>query len=128
MAEHARPIFQTGRAMKQKPAAAQDKTLTLALQHHQAGRLAEAEALYHSLLKKQPRHADALHFLGVIAYQRGDHRQSVALIEQALGIRKVDSYYTNLALPLKQLGRLSDAATAYRAALHLRPANADGWN
>jgi protein O-GlcNAc transferase len=39
------------------------------LKHHQAGRLAEAEACYRQALAVEPDHADALHLLGVIAYQ-----------------------------------------------------------
>src|SRR5437867_1473861 len=39
--------------------------------HHQSGRLAEAEAIYRQILAVEPRHADALHLLGVIAHQVG---------------------------------------------------------
>jgi len=42
-----------------------------ALQHHQAGRLNEAEPLYHQVVTALPRHADSLHLLGVIAHQNG---------------------------------------------------------
>jgi len=39
--------------------------------HHQAGRLNQAERLYLQILKIDPRRADALHFLGVLAHQIG---------------------------------------------------------
>jgi Tfp pilus assembly protein PilF len=54
------------------------------LQQHQAGRLAEAEALYRQALAKDPDNVDAWHFLGVIALQRGDAAQAVQLISNAL--------------------------------------------
>jgi hypothetical protein len=41
------------------------------LAHHQAGSLAEAEVYYRQILAATPGHADALHLLGVIDYQRG---------------------------------------------------------
>ena len=37
----------------------------LAVRHHQAGRLREAEGIYRQVLRHQPGHADALHLLGV---------------------------------------------------------------
>src|SRR5690349_16827449 len=48
-----------------------------ALAHHRAGRLAEAETLYRRVLAADPHDIDASHFLGVIAYQRGDLPQAV---------------------------------------------------
>lgn len=41
------------------------------LEHHQAGRLQEAETIYRAILKEQPQHANALHLLGLIAHQVG---------------------------------------------------------
>ena len=41
--------------------------LQRALRHHQAGQLAQAEPLDREILRAQPRHADALHLLGVLA-------------------------------------------------------------
>ena len=38
-----------------------------ALQHHQAGRLTEAEALYRQILAVQPNHQRRVHHLGIIA-------------------------------------------------------------
>jgi hypothetical protein len=41
----------------------------LACQHHQAGRLEEAERLYRQVLAQQPGHAQAMHGLGLLASQ-----------------------------------------------------------
>ena len=44
-----------------------EQAMQIALGHHQAGRLAEAEAIYRQVLAQFPDHADALHLLGVLA-------------------------------------------------------------
>ena len=52
----------------------------LAMLHHQAGRLVEAEQIYRQILAVQPNHADSLHYLGVIAHQAGRHDIAADLI------------------------------------------------
>jgi tetratricopeptide (TPR) repeat protein len=51
---------------------------------HTAGRLAEAEALYRGVLDEAPRQADALHFLGLLAHQKGRHGEAIDLLDRAL--------------------------------------------
>jgi protein O-GlcNAc transferase len=94
----------------------------LALRHHQAGRLGEAEQLYREILRSEPRHADSLQFLGVIAHQVGRNDDAVALIEQAIALNdRVPPYHNNLGNALKAVGKLEAAAVAYRRALALKP-------
>jgi len=40
--------------------------MAVALDHHRAGRLAQAEAIYRQILAQVPDHAGALHMLGVL--------------------------------------------------------------
>ena len=40
------------------------EAFTLALQHHQAGNLPQAEQLYNQILQADPAHADTHHLLG----------------------------------------------------------------
>jgi Flp pilus assembly protein TadD len=49
-----------------------------ALTHHQAGRLDQAEAAYWEILTHEPENPDALHLLGVLCHQRGDHEKAKA--------------------------------------------------
>lgn len=58
--------------------------LQAAVQHHQAGNAAEAERLYRQVLAIEPEQADALHLLGVLAYQAGRADVAVPLIQQAI--------------------------------------------
>lgn len=46
------------------------KTIRNAIEHHQAGRLPDAEHLYRAILQVQPNHPDANHNLGVLLVQR----------------------------------------------------------
>jgi predicted O-linked N-acetylglucosamine transferase (SPINDLY family) len=57
--------------------------LQVALEHHKAGRLAEAEQLYRQVLEQEPGNAEALHFLGVLAHQVGRNDAAIELIEKA---------------------------------------------
>lgn len=69
----------------------------LALGHHQSGRLAEAEALYRQVLAAEPRHADALHMLGVLAHQVGRNDVAAELIGQAIVVAPgVADFHSNL--------------------------------
>ena len=53
---------------------------------HQQGKLLEAKAIYKSLLKLNPKHADSLHLLGLIASQLGESERAVEFISRAIVI------------------------------------------
>ena len=61
------------------------RKLDLAIAHQQAGRLAEAESVYRSLLAADPADADAWHLLGTLASARGQWAHAVDHIEHAAG-------------------------------------------
>ena len=64
-----------------------DREFAIAVGHHQAGRLQEADGLYRKILQVQPKHPDSLHYLGVIAAPAGNLSETVDLIEKALCLR-----------------------------------------
>jgi predicted O-linked N-acetylglucosamine transferase (SPINDLY family) len=93
-----------------------------ALRHHQAGRLAEAERLYRQILIADSRHADALHFLGVLAHQGGRNESALDLMAKAIAQNgRVPAFHNNLGNALKALGRWEEAVLSYRRALTLKP-------
>jgi len=105
------------------------RLLSLALQHHQQGRLAEADALYRQVLAIDPRQADALHLLGVLALQAGRAEQAVDLIGEAIAINRATAeYHFNHGLALRAARRIDDAVTAYRRAVALKPDYPQAWN
>jgi tetratricopeptide (TPR) repeat protein len=102
--------------------------LSLAQRHHQAGRLDEAEALYRGVLVEAPNHPHALHLLGVMAHQRGQHQQARELIQQAIAAHGPHPvFFSNLAAACLALGRLQDAEAYCHTALRLNPDMADAY-
>ena len=97
----------------------------LALGHHQAGRLTEAERLYSQILAAAPGHHDCRHFLGILALQTGRGEMAAQLIGEGLAAGSRDpARHNSFGNALHGLGRLDEAADAYRRALALDPAYA----
>jgi tetratricopeptide (TPR) repeat protein len=93
-----------------------------AMAQHRAGRLAQAEQGYRQTLTAYPRHPDALHMLGILAYQNGRNAAAADLIARAIAAQPdIASFHSNLGLALKDLGRLEDAAASFRRASALTP-------
>ncbi len=93
---------------------------------HQSGQLAQARAMYESILQSEPAHADALHYLGVIALQTNDPHRAAHLIGQAIVANPSNyGYYMNHGSALKQVGQLADALLSFDRAIALRPEIAD---
>jgi tetratricopeptide (TPR) repeat protein len=105
------------------------EALTIAIQHHQAGRLQAAEQIYRQVLALRPDHADAWHLLGVINAQTGNYQRAVECIHRALMV-KPDwaEAQANLANALKDLGKLDEAVACYGRALELKPDYAEAHN
>lgn len=100
-----------------------------AIHLHREGALAAAGRAYEAILAREPGHPDALHLLGVLANQRGEPAQAVALIGSALAARPaVPEYYASLSDAHRALGRDRDAVACAREALRLRPAFAEAAN
>jgi predicted O-linked N-acetylglucosamine transferase (SPINDLY family) len=96
-----------------------------ALALHKAGRLAEAEALYREVLASEPGHAEALHFLGLAAYQKGRSEEAAELIGRAIALAATSQMHTNRGAALQSLGRTDEAIASYRQAVALDPGFAD---
>jgi Tfp pilus assembly protein PilF len=93
-----------------------------ALRHHQMGQLSDAEQIYQQALAIDPRHPDALHLLGMIAYQTGRDEAAVELIRKAIAIKgDAASYHSNLGNVLQAQGKLAEAGACYERALMLKP-------
>lgn len=104
------------------------EALKTAFQYHQSGNLNPAEEIYRKILAADPEHADALHLLGVVLYQKEDYEAAVEKISEAVRINPRNTiYYSNLGSAYKCLGKNGAAADSYRKALEIRPDYADAW-
>lgn len=102
--------------------------LVAAIQHHQAGRLAEAEPLYRQCLVLDPKHADCLHNLGILAFQTGQHDAAVTLIGRALSQNeRLPNCHFNLGVVYHAIQKLAKAEACYRRAIALRSDYAEAY-
>jgi tetratricopeptide (TPR) repeat protein len=92
------------------------------IQHQHKHEFLAAEELYRQILEKHPDHPDALHLLGVLAYQIGDYDVAEELIRHAIDSdHAIADYHNNLGEVLRVTGRLDDARQHYQQALSLDP-------
>jgi protein O-GlcNAc transferase len=90
--------------------------------HLEAGRQAEALALYERALAAAPRDAGMLFTFGSLALRLGDAARAATHLRQATKRNpKLPTYHLQLGNALLALGRLDDAAIAVRRALELAP-------
>lgn len=87
-----------------------------------AGRFNQAENIYKDILEVEPENTVALHYLGVIAYQRGNSDSALKLFEKAIAINPLEpSIHNDLGNLLYKTKRLTEAADSYKKALTLNP-------
>ena len=96
----------------------------LASARHEAGELDQAEsALYARRWRKSPEHAEALHLLGLIAFQRGEFPSAIELIGRALPeLDDLPEAHLNLGNALREVGGWSKQWTAIGGRSTLDPA------
>jgi predicted O-linked N-acetylglucosamine transferase (SPINDLY family) len=99
-----------------------EKAVEIALEQHQSGNFARAEALYLEILRQDPGNIDAIHLLGVLATQGKDPEAAVQLISAAIRKRPdAPIFHYNLAEALHALKRNEEAIAEYRRAIELAP-------
>ena len=93
-----------------------------AQQHHQAGRLDEAEREYLLLLDHSSIRPEALHGLGLLNYRRGKLTGALEWLAQACAADSRNPVYRfNHGVVLQRAGLLAEAIEAYTQAIQLNP-------
>ncbi len=89
---------------------------------HRQGDFAAAERLYSEILRQAPKNFDALHLLGVIAYQTRRTERGVALIRRAIRLNPAaPSAHNNLGNALRDMQLHDEALASYDRAISLKP-------
>ncbi|MEX0269312.1 tetratricopeptide repeat protein [Leptolyngbyaceae cyanobacterium UHCC 1019] len=96
-------------------------SITTALDHQRAGRTAEAEQVYRSLLQQQPDSIDALNLLGALMHEQGHYDEALTHFERVLMLKPSAESHNSVAIVLKAQGQYSAAVEQYRKALALKP-------
>jgi predicted TPR repeat methyltransferase len=100
--------------------------LQIALEHHRAGRLRQAEAGYRAIAENEPGNPDAAHWLGVLSFQAGRVDEAMPLLQRAAELRPLDpAFQYNLGQACMSCGRFDQAIDALEKAGQLDPQRAD---
>ncbi len=99
-----------------------EQAIELAVAIQKRGRLDAAEEIYRRVLEAVPDQVDALHFLGICRFHRGQHEEGLALVRRALALApdSVD-VRNNLGNMLYSRRRFEEAEAAFRQVLALAP-------
>ncbi len=113
---------------KLPPAVAASNTFQRALQLHQQGELAQAEALYEAVLRREPRHLQANYLLGLIGSQTARPQMAVDRIGHYLHSQPNDHQAQSaLALAYFDLGDYAASANLFEHSLQLFPNAGHTW-
>jgi tetratricopeptide (TPR) repeat protein len=99
-----------------------ERAMQIAVGHHQAGRLNEAEAIYRQVLTANGKNAIVLQLLGTLLGQKGDLRGGEEILRRSLAIDPLlASAYFNLGEMCRRQGRPGEALATIMEGIRYRP-------
>lgn len=111
------------------PPLTHEQSLEIALAHHRANRLSEAEPIYRRVVAENPRHAPAWYLLGRLLAQRGLFGPAAEAAQKAVAVQPLAADFQNLLGEcLRRVGRTDEAIAAHARAAQADPNNADAHN
>ena len=103
-----------------------DEAISVAIHLQQNEQWEAADLIYRRVLEASPAHAEAMHYAGVLAHQRGQSDEAIALIERSLSLSpKRADWHSNLGIVYRDRLRLEDAIAQFRRAVALDPEQAN---
>ncbi|MCL1470794.1 FkbM family methyltransferase [Argonema antarcticum] len=100
--------------------------LAIALKHHQAGRLIEAEEIYREILQVKPDRADIHNNLGVVLQAQRKLEDAIASYQQAVTLNPSNAEaYNNLGYAFEEQGKVEEAIASYQQSIAANPHNAE---
>ncbi|MEG3849228.1 tetratricopeptide repeat protein [Microcoleus sp. herbarium19] len=106
-----------------------EDALKIAWEHHQAGRLLEAENLYRQIVEVQPESANVLCLLGIAVRQQGKVAQAIEFYDRAIAQNPdfVEAHL-NKAQVLLDAGEYQRAIASYEQVIKIQPNSALAYN
>jgi predicted O-linked N-acetylglucosamine transferase (SPINDLY family) len=105
-----------------------EQTLSAAMVHHRAGRLAEAEQLYRLVCDADPGNARAFHLLGIAAHQLG-RPEAASLVGRAVMLKPdFAEAHNDRGAILAANGLMTDALSSFERAVALKPGYSEARN
>ena len=105
------------------------QTLAQGVELHKQGRLADAERLYMSVLAARPDNIDAVQYLSLIRYDKGQYAEALQLTAKAMQMRAPSpQILVHHGLVLNALNRPEEALESFDRALKMKSKFADALN
>lgn len=105
------------------------EAITIAIGHHQAGRLDQAQQVYHQILAASPNHIEALHYLGILCIQRSQFAQAVEWLKNASDLAPNDpGIHRDLGVALFESGNQQEGLAQCQLAVRINPNNTANHN
>jgi predicted O-linked N-acetylglucosamine transferase (SPINDLY family) len=99
-----------------------EKIIELGLALQRDGKLFEAERTYYKVLEIEPKQADAIHLLGMVAFQNQDYEKAIELINEAILLNpKTADYHNNISVVYLSLKQIILSKSHVKIALQLNP-------
>jgi predicted O-linked N-acetylglucosamine transferase (SPINDLY family) len=99
-----------------------EQAIRIALEHHQAGRLASADAIYQQVLVDHPAHANALYLSGLIAGQLGQLNRATDLLRRAVDAAPTrPEFWLQYGIALRSSRNIPLAIASFERAVALKP-------
>ena len=102
------------------------QALEIAGRYHRSGNIQQAQAHYRRILQVEPGQPEALHALGIIAFQLKEYEDANSLIGKAIKNKpKVPQFHYNFGLVFIALKRQEKAIQAFQEAIKIMPDYSD---
>jgi Flp pilus assembly protein TadD len=108
--------------LHQSPSDEAGRRLEEAFIRHKRGEIEFAAGVYRQVLAQYPNHPTALHYLGLVAQQRGNSQQALRLLERSIEIDPTDPRaHNHLGQVHAALNDKRTAAVCFERALQIEP-------
>ncbi len=105
-----------------------DEGYKLARQLMKVGKMAEAKSIFKKILRVEPEHAEALHYLAVLYFQQGKKDEALSMARRAVALEPENVlFHANLGVMFQQSGMFYEAEAAQRRVLDLQPGDANAY-